>query len=262
MHYREADDAYFEIVEANSPNLFASIKQTTFPNTYRAMFGFCAKTNSLKAAMFDSIDSNNPYAFKTLFRCFCEHYLKFMYIWARFLNESSDAIGSEYFSFCGAVEAQDYVSAISMAESLLGNAVVTDIQKIISNLYPEAANLSKRDLEQKSNQFKYRTILRFLADESFRFVAKEHPFLAHIVPSYALLSSFVHGGPYSDLDMANYSDPKVLSECESDAEVVFMMTASVFMLTAGAISREQPEFSVVAAKVGRIINQFIERNGA
>ena len=63
MHYREADDAYFEIVEEDGPTLFGSVKETAFPNTYRAMFGFCAKTNSLKTAMFDAIDSNNPYAF-------------------------------------------------------------------------------------------------------------------------------------------------------------------------------------------------------
>lgn len=262
MHYREADDAYFEIVEADGPHLFGSIKQTAFPNTYRAMFGFCAKTNSLKTAMFDSIESNNPYAFKILFRCFCEHYLKFMYIWARFLNEKSDAIGTEYFSFCGAVEAQDYVSAISIAESLLGNTVVADIQHVIGSLYPEAAKLSKRELEQKSSQFKYRAILRSLADESFGFVAKERPFLAQIVPAYALLSSFVHGGPYTDMEMADYSEPKALAECEAEVEVVFMMVASVFMLTAGAVSREQPEFSAVGAKVSSVLKKFIEESGA
>lgn len=261
MHYRKADDAYFEIVEAHGSALFGSVKQTAFPNTYRAMFGFCAKTNSLKTAMFDSIESNNPYAFRILFRCFCEHYLKFMYIWARFLNEKSDAIGTEYFSFCGAVEAQDYVSAISMAEALLGNVVVADVQHVLSNLYPEAAKFSKRELEQKSNQFKYRAILRSLADESFGFVAKERPFLAQIVPAYALLSSFVHGGPYTDMEMAGYSEPKALVECESDVEVAFMMVASVFMLTAAAVSIEQPEFAPIGAKVSRVIKQFVEESG-
>jgi hypothetical protein len=261
MHYREADDAYFEIVEAHGPTLFGSVKQTAFPNTYRAMFGFCAKTNSLKTAMFDSIASNNPYVFRILFRCFCEHYLKFMYIWARFLNENTDTIGTEYFSFCGAVEAQDYVSAISMAEALLGNVVVADVKHVLGNLYPEAAKLSKRELEQKANQFKYRAILRSLADESFGFVAKEHPFLAQIVPAYALLSSFVHGGPYTDMEMAGYSEPKALAECEGDVEVAFMMVASVFMLTAAAISREQPEFAPIGAKVSSVIKRFVQESG-
>jgi hypothetical protein len=261
MHYRDADDAYFKIVEADGPKLFGSIKQSVFPNTYRAMFGFCVKTNSLKTAMFDSIESNNPYAFKILFRCFCEHYLKFMYIWARFVKEKSDAIGIEYYSFCGAIEAQDYVSAISMAECLLGNAAVTDVKQAIASLYPEAAKLTKRELDQKSNQFKYRSILRSLAEESFEFVTKERPFLAQIVPAYALLSSFVHGGPYTDMEMADYSEPKVLADCEAEVEVVFMMVASVFMLSAAAVSREQPEFSVIAANVSRILKEFCGDGG-
>jgi hypothetical protein len=73
------------------------------------MFGFCAKTTALKTAMFDMIDSNNPYAFKALFRCYCEHYLKFTYIFVRFASEKSDDVGREYFSYSGAIESRDYL---------------------------------------------------------------------------------------------------------------------------------------------------------
>ncbi len=74
-------------------------KETAFPQTYRAMFGFFVKTSALKTAMFDVVDSGNPYAFKALFRCYCEHYLKFTYIFVRFLRENSDDVGREYFSY-------------------------------------------------------------------------------------------------------------------------------------------------------------------
>jgi hypothetical protein len=261
MDYRDADDIYFDIVKTDGATLFVSIGRTMFQNTYRAMFGFCAKTNSLKTAMFDAVDSNNPYAFKVLFRCFCEHYLRFMYIWSHFVRETSDSIGSEYYSFCGAVEAQDYVSAISMAEALLGNAVVADVKLVLEKLYPEAAKLSKKELEQRSNQFKYRAIIKFLAGEQFGFVGKNRPFLAQIVPAYALLSSFVHGGPYTDIEMAGYSQPMALKECENDAEVVFLMAASVFMCTAAALSREHSQLTFIAAKVNRVIQQFVAEEG-
>jgi hypothetical protein len=261
MHYRDADDAYFKIVEDDSAKLFSVITRTAYPFTYRAMFGFCAKTNSLKTGMFDAIESNNPYVFRVLFRCFCEHYLRFMYIWARFVSEKSDSIGSEYYSFCGAIEAQDYLSAITMAERLLGNDVVADIKKTISKLYPETSNLTRKELEEFSNQFKYRAILRFLAGEQFKFVGKDRPFLAQIVPAYALLSSFVHGGPYTDLEMAGYSEPQALSECEKDAAVVFLMTASVFMCTAAAVSREHSALTSINSKVNRVIQQFIAEDG-
>ena len=257
MHYRDADDEYFEVFLEHGSSLGAAIGRTEFPNTYRAMFGFCAKTNSLKTAMFECIETNNPYAFKVLFRCFCEHYLKFMYIWTCFVSEKSDRIGSDYFSFCGAVEAQDYVSAIAMAESLLGNEMVANARDAIAQLYPDAAKLSARELERLSGQFKYRAILRFLADEKYAFVAKDRPFLAQIVPTYALLSSFVHGGPYTDLEMENFSQPSAIAECENNVEVAMLMTATVFMLTAAAISREHPEFGNIAPKVNSIIQRFV-----
>jgi len=259
MHYYDADDAYFKIVDTDGPTLFGSMEQTTFPNTYRAMFGFCAKTNSLKTAMFDSIESNNPYAFKILFRCLCEHYLKFMYIWFRFVSEKTDTIGTEYFSFCGAIEAQDYVSAMSIAENLLGNSVTVDIKHAIEQIYPEAAKLSQRELEDKSNQFKYRAILRTFATTSVRFLSKEHPFLAKIIPTYALLSSFVHGGPYADMEMAEFSKPSALEECEHNAGIAFLITASIFMFTATAVAQEKPELASISAKVKKVIKQFTDK---
>ena len=33
--------------------------------------------------------------------------------------------------------------------------------------------------------------------------------MAQIILAYALMSSFVHGGPYTDMEMASYSEPTV-----------------------------------------------------
>lgn len=258
MHYRDADDKYFELVEDRSSSLFSTLGKTGFPQSYRAMFMFCAKTNSLKTAMFDCIDSNNTYSFKVLFRCFCDHYLKFMYVWTRFLSEKSDQVGTEYYAFCGAAEAKDYMSAITMAEGLLGNTVVADVKSALGKVYPEAAELSSKELQQFSSRFKYRSILRFLGSDELQFVAQERPFLAQIVPAYALLSSFVHGGPYTDMEMFGYSEPEALEGCESEAEIVFLMTASVFMLTAAAVSREFAEAGETAGMVKQVIDEFVE----
>lgn len=260
MSYIESDDEYFKIVEQHSELLFSTIKTTVFPQTYRAFFGFCAKTNSLKTAMFDMIDSNNPYAFKALFRCYAEHYLKFTYLFIRFLKEKSDEVGDEYFSFCGAVETLDYASAISLAEGLLGNDVSLTTDRILEDLYPKAISLSRRALETASGKFKYRAILRYLSKEVPGIVAKETPFLAQIVPSYALLSSFVHGGPWTDMDMQSYAKPEALLKCEHDAEIIFMMTASVFMFTAMAVSREFPEVGSIASSTKSVINQFLSQS--
>ena len=257
MLNRALDDEYFAVFAEKSAPVFATIATTAFPQTYRALFGFCAKTNSLKTAMFECIDSNNPYAFKVLFRCFCEHYLKFIYLWACFTTEKSDRIGTDYYSFCGAVEAKDYVLALSLAEKLVGNQATVDASRIMARLYPEAAKLSSQQLEQASGQFKYRAILRTLAEERFAFVAAERPFLARIIPTYALLSSFVHGGPYSDLEMATFAEPSALQECEHDVEIAVLLSASVFMLTAAAVAREIPEHRHVAQSIHAVVRRMM-----
>jgi len=254
MNYRDADNACFEIIEAEMPALFTNPGTTRFPLTYRAFLGFCTKTNSLKTALFDMVESNNPYAFNALFRCLCEHYLKFLYIFARFTKDNTDAAGKEYFSFCGAVEARDYANAIQLAEALLGNDLVGNVDSAVAQLYPIADGLSYRELEAASNQFKYRAILRFFQKEVPAMITAQRPFLATIVPQYALLSSFVHGGPYTDMELYSYADPTALAECEERAEIAFLMAASVFMMSAAAVSREHYQHAAVAGRVKAVID--------
>src|SRR5262245_59666282 len=99
MDYRDADDRVFEITQADGIPMFSGVAGTAFPHSCQAMFGFYAKTNLLKTALFDMVDAENPYAFKVLFRCLCEHHLKFMYVWTRFLREKTDDVGTEYSPF-------------------------------------------------------------------------------------------------------------------------------------------------------------------
>lgn len=248
MDYVEADDRLFSLLEKHGAALFETIKTTAFPHTYRAMFGFCARTNALKTSMFDMIDSDNPYAFNALFRCYCEHYLKFTYIFIRFLKERSDDVGNEYFSYCGATEAREYASAIVLMEGLIGHAVVADVGKMLATLYPAVAQLSAAEVEAASGKFRYRSILRFIARET-PLLGKQQPALARIVPMYARLSSFVHGGPSSEAEMYSYSTGEPIEKCRQDVELVTLMTGSVLLFTALAVSREYPQFAGVAASI-------------
>jgi len=165
MDYREADDRVFEITEADGTSMFTGVTGTAFPHSYQAMIGFYAKANLLKAALFDMVDSENPYASKVLFRCLCEHYLKFMYVWARFLMEKTDAVGTEYFTFCGVSELKDYAAALVLSQSIVGRSVAARIEQVIAKGYPAAASMTAKELEKGAAQFRYRAILRFLSEQ-------------------------------------------------------------------------------------------------
>ncbi len=257
MDYREADDQVFAIVEEHSADVFSAGFQTKFPQALRAMSMFCAKANSLKTAMFDAIDNDNPYAFRVLYRSFCEHYLRFMYLWVRMSKEKTDEVGKEYYSYCGAVEALDYGNSLRTAEGLVGNDVAVNFSAAIEKLYPEAAHLSKKELEEYSGRFKYRAILRYLASEDMRFVSSKTPFLSAILPAYALYSSFVHGGPYTDMEMFEYAKPETLETCEADLEVIVMMNATIFMMTSMAVTFAKGEkIDHVGGKVNQVLRQF------
>lgn len=259
MDYRDADDEYFELVEQHGDELFAVVKRTEFPKTYGALLGFVVKTNSLKTAMFDMVDSNNPYAFKALFRCFCDHYIKFIYLFIRFLDENTDAVGDDYFNLCGAAEMLEYLDSIRVSQALIGNELTLETEKAIHKLYPRAAGMSKRQLSEASAKFKYRAILRFLNEAVPGIISQERPFLATIIPSYALLSSFVHGGPWSDRDMYIYVGEEALEDCERQAGFAFAMTASVLMFAVMAVGREHREFLPLAAQVNDILRRFLSQ---
>jgi len=257
MNYREADDQVFAIVEEHGSEVLTAGFKTKFPQTLRAMSMFCVKANSLKTAMFDMIDGNNPYAFRVLYRSFCEHYLRFMYLWVRMSKEKTDEVGKEYYSYCGAVEALDYGNSLKVAEGLVGHNVAANFSDAIEKLYPEAAHLSKKELEEYSGKFKYRAILRYLSSEDIAFVSSKTPFLSAIVPAYALYSSFVHGGPYTEMEMFEYENPETLENCEDDVEVIVMMNATIFMMTSMAVTFAKGEkIDHVGGKVNEVLRRF------
>jgi hypothetical protein len=83
-------------------------------------------------------------------------------------------------------------------------------------------------------------------------------FLLKIVPAYAELSSFVHGGPACDSEMRTFGHPEAVEGCREHAGIAFMMGASMLMFTAMAVSREFPEHGVLAVKVKAVLDAFHE----
>ena len=256
MDYREADDLVFEITEADATPMFSRVRGTAFPYSYQAMFGFYAKANLLKTALFDMVDSGNPYAFKVLFRCLCEHHLKFMYVFVRFLKEKTDKVGTEYFTFCGASELRDYANALTLSQSLVGKSVVANIEQAVAKAYPKIASMSAKKLEKGAAQFRYRAILRFLSQQMPGAFEGVTSFLPTIVPAYAELSSFVHGGPACDREMRSFGHPEAVQDCHERAGVAFMMGASMLLFTAMAVSREFPEYGALGGKVKAVLDAF------
>lgn len=260
MHYEEADDALFSAFEAEAQEFLRTIGRTQYKNTYRALIGFIFKANALKTGIFDAIGSENPYVLRILFRALCEHYLKFTYILMRFMEEKTDQAGMDFFYYCGAVEARDYAKSLRLSESLIGNDFAINLDRLVAAHYPHASDLSVKELEAKSAAFRYRDILRYLAKHKSSLISARVPFLASIIPAYAELSSFIHGGPMADEAMTTFGSDEENAICEEKASLTFLMVGSIYSLTALIVANEFKEFMPMAIRLHGILKKYSERD--
>ncbi|MGE3510198.1 MAG: hypothetical protein AB7N65_15100 [Vicinamibacterales bacterium] len=123
-----------------------------------------------------------------------------------------------------------------------------DYDAAVRRAYPKAASLSQRELEAHSAKFRYREILRYLSTET-DLISQATPFLSKIVPVYASLSSYVHGGPWAQLELSGTTLPASLAECERVAGMASTGCASMVMMAAMAIGREFPEHLQLAENI-------------
>lgn len=251
MRARIIDTCISEIRNEHLDGLLSRIATTTFPETYRVMLSFCIRTDSLKAAMLSTLESGNTYAFKTLLRCLCEHYLEFLYIWVRFTLEKSDAAATEYDRFCGAHELQDGLDILTAAAagSLVSRNVPLDFRTLIETHYPDVARLGSEALAHRAEQFRCRSIVEFLARADSGVSPDELPLLDRVIPTLALPTTFDKEGPYMGIGHADELELGTLQDSVDDAELVVALPAIVFMFTALAISREYPEHEDIAPSI-------------
>ncbi len=250
MNSRDADRKFHEVVDSHGERLFSCAGKTDFPMTYRAFFMFCGKVGHLKNGVFDSFKAENQYAAMVLFRCQIEHHLRFMHLWTRFLVEKTDAPGYDYYNYCGASEAIEYSKAIRAAEAVSGSKVSFDIKSILEQLYPDVASCSASEIEREAERFKFRSLVKQVIGSIPGLSGREDPLLTKLIPEYALLSSYVHGGPFAELswnecDVVRYED------------LSFLMFATTFLYTSGAVGREHQEIVSVTSEMNRVLTEFM-----
>lgn len=77
MDYREGDEIISSIIKESGEKILLNLGKYEYPQTFRALFSFFAKTEAIKAAMFEMAESVNIYGMKILYRSLIEHFLKF-----------------------------------------------------------------------------------------------------------------------------------------------------------------------------------------
>lgn len=250
MRARTIDTHISTIVDKHFEVLSSRIATTTYPDTYRAMLSFCARTNRLKVAMLDTLESGNAYTFKTLLRALCEHYLQFLQLWVRFTLEKSDVAAADHSRFCGARALQEGLDVLAAAASLVPTTARQACRTLIEAQYHNVARPGSEAFAHRADEFRCSSIVEFLARDHAGISPAELPLLDRVIPTFAQLAPFSHADPDTDFEVSELDRPG------GSTELVVVLPAVMFMFTALAISREYPEHADIAPAICMLIERF------
>lgn len=210
-----------------------NIPKSDFPFTFLALLSFIPKVESIRIGIFELVELGEFYSEKILFRSITEHFLKFQYIWMRFIHEKSDDPGKDYFIFCGAKEELDFAKSLKARAKVLGQQINIDPLEILKTFEHRLKEESNNSIRIRAEQFTHKNIVSYVSSKLTENTEKsKSDFLLNSMPAYSELSSFVHGGPSTQRFSEACSNPETATEeLRSNAGVSLQMSLSVRALT-------------------------------
>lgn len=186
---------------------------------------FITKSNFIKNAIIDLCENEDVYSTRILYRSLIEHGLKHQYLYLRWAKDKNDSVGEEYYEFCNFSEDLSYLKAIQYANRLAGQTTTKEEPfSILNQLKQQSTKYSSTLIEEKARQFSYRKIVEYILST----VKTENlsPFLCKLILEYSELSSFVHGGPFSENEFYRLS-----AKAERDQQLINIASNSFLIAT-------------------------------
>lgn len=188
------DDSLHEDFERIGDRFMPILLKSEFLVTVQSLIGLMASINSIKLGIYDLAEKcdTHLYVVKILHRTLLEQFLRFEYVFQRFMDEGKEEIGIEYRKYSKISEILAYINASQAAVTMAGKSTDDVVLKSLKKKYPEL-DISKRALNEISGKWKHRSIIRYLTSRAKQ-SKDRYSFLFTIIPEYSELSSFVHGG--------------------------------------------------------------------
>jgi hypothetical protein len=138
------------------------------------------------------------------------------------IETKDDSIGADFLETLLLKEQYDIGKSYVKVAKILGKERKASWEDLSGmNLNPN--NLSLKYVEEKAKDFTYSKIIEFVDQRINKTKDFDSNFLLKIIPKYADLSSFVHGGPLSDKYVTEWSvKNKISNEIENQVELAFM----------------------------------------
>jgi hypothetical protein len=206
------------IFDSNRLEIESLVQKSKSPNTAKSLLRFVLKIEGIKNAIFIIAHRKDLYTTRILLRSLLEHEIVAFYIWTKYRTENNDDCGTQYYI--------DYFVSEQLKKEgfdLKVEGIKKDIKKNnnLENLkkkLPFLKEASQKDIEnahKSGNQFEISRIANYLNNV----ISKEDPFaevhtnvIIDALKKYNYLSSYVHGGPSSEITVYEHFPQKRIDE--------------------------------------------------
>lgn len=179
------------------PEFLTTLKETDKPLSIFSMTSFFPRIESIRLGIFEVAKIEEYYSLNILYRSLIEHFIKAQYIWMKTLENKDDEVGIDYWVFGRDQENIDYSKALSQSYGLIGVIPEKAPMDILKEMGVLSSEKSASLVRKKTDQFKYKNMVHYIADQINTKGTGIAPILSSIFPRYSELSSCVHGGPAS-----------------------------------------------------------------
>lgn len=179
------------------PEFLSTLKETDKPLSIFSMTSFFPKIESIRLGIFEVAKIEEYYSLNILYRSLIEHFIKAQYIFMKTVENKDDEIGIDYWVFGRDQENIDYAKALSQSYGLIGINPEKEPMDALKEIGVLSKEKSASLIRKKTDQFKYKNMTHYIADQINTKETGVAPILGSIFPRYSELSSCVHGGPDS-----------------------------------------------------------------
>lgn len=209
----------------NKDEIESLVKNSKNPNTAKSLLRFVKKIEGIKEGITNVADQGDLYTSRILLRCLFEHEIVAFYIWTKYRIENNDDCGTQYYVdyfVSEQLKKEGFdLKVEGMLKNIKNNNNFENLKKKVSFL----EKATQQDIEKahrSGNQFDISKIAHYLNHE----MPSNDPFaqihknvIIDALNKYNYLSSYVHGGPSSEISVfENYSKDKIENELQSAKE--------------------------------------------
>lgn len=194
------------------------IENTTVPNTLKSLVRFSKKLDTIMDSL--ELIKDQYYCSQILVRSLFEHFIVAHYIYIKWYLEKNDKTGSEYYREYMASEFLKQTSYNYQIDSIEAKANKTisleDYRKIKG--MEESTQVDINQLHMIGNQFDIRKIGKYLMTVNIesKGLIGVHKGILDFMRRYNKLSSWVHGGPHSEIISFENSTHEMKEICEEN----------------------------------------------